>query len=302
MSLTAVALLTGVMLSLAGHLIPFFYFPAAAGLGLLSHQKNAKGALICCAGMIPAILINPSEVSVILAVIVICACIISSAYLESSGKYFSIFFAVFFSMMTLCLAAGFASGWDIISILISRLSRVMLYTFAGQHEMTLNEPLGGIIHESFRMLPSFIAALFMVVFILNRRTILLLSKNRKRLLKGNIPLSSAPVFLFSASVAGMIFVKAPYWQFIFRNLLFVTVFIFFLRGMGILYFIASRPGMSFFTKNLILPVLMILFVILHPIPVSIGIMDIWINFRKKFRPDKGLITEGGDNENNLDQK
>jgi len=199
----------------------------------------------------------------------------AGGYLKKAGKYFAVFSGVFSGLLTLWMLFYVFLGRDFTAALLNKISVVLLYAFAGQKEMALD---GSLAFETLELLPAVVFMFAVAGFFLNAAAIRFLLKS-ERVLQGKVSIIPAPVYLLAGSIAGRILFSNSFCSMVCKNVFIISVFVFFIAGMNILWLLLSRYNVPLFFK----PGFMIFFVFAYPVPVVAGILNTWLDFNRKVK-------------------
>ncbi|MFH1352899.1 MAG: DUF2232 domain-containing protein [bacterium] len=257
---------------------PVFYFPGSCGLGVLASYGRKSEVLLFCGVLAAGIFFIPSRFWAVFAAVTALSGFFAGRSLKPAGKYFAVFSGVFSGLLTLWMLFYVFSKLDFTAAFFNKISRVLLYTFAGQKEMALEKEIGSFAFETAEILPAIVFMFAAAGFFLNTGIIGFLLKGGKDIFQ-DTAIIPAPIYLLTGSIAGGIFFSGPFSRFVFKNVFVISVFFFFIKGMEILWFLLSRYGVPAFFKV----GFMIFFVFIYPVPAVTGILDTWIDFRGKIK-------------------
>ena len=255
---------------------PVFYFPASCGLGVLASYDRKSDALLFCGVLAAVLFFIPSGFWAVFAAVTALSGFFAGRSLKKAGKYFAVFSGVFSGLLTLWLLFYVFSKLDFTAVFLNKISRVLLYTFAGQKEMALKRSFA---FETAEILPAVVFMFAVAGFFLNTGIIGFLLKGGKDIFQDKATIIPAPVYLLTGSIVGGIFFSGPFSRFVFKNVFVISVFFFFIAGMKILWFLLSRHGVPAFFKI----GFMIFFVFIYPFPAVTGILNTWIDFKGKIK-------------------
>ncbi|MFH1956933.1 MAG: hypothetical protein ABIJ15_00465 [bacterium] len=250
---------------------PVFYFPGSCGLGVLRSYGRNSEVVLFCGVLAAAIFFIPSGFWAVFAAVTALSGFFAGRSLKTAGKYFAVFSGVFSGLLTLWLLFYVFSKLDFTDAFLNKISRVLLYTFAGQKEMVLE---GSFAFETAEILPAIVFMFAVAGFFLNTGIIGFLLKGGKDIFQ-DTAIIPAPIYLLTGSIAGGFFYESPFSRFVFKNVFVISVFFFFIKGLEIFWFLLSRHGVPAFFKV----GFMIFFVFIYPVPAVTGILNTWIDFR-----------------------
>jgi len=271
------------LLALGGRLFPLLYFPAACIPGLYgAYQKNASAFLTLLA-LGAVFYFSAPPLSAIIATAAAAAGFAAGMNVSSSKKYFRTLVSVFFSALTVWLLLYIRSGADVLPLFWSKISRIFIFSMAGRADNY--ESASSMAFTTLKILPALAAMFVTAGFLINVYIMKAMGgSNAKRIMDGSA-FRALPAYVFPLiiSLAGAVFHPAGFFpdsasiiRVISVNILLAALFMFFISGLGIYWFLmkeSNTPSAArvFFTGIL---------VFLYPVPAITGILDRWIDFRK----------------------
>jgi len=278
---------SGVFFILLAQVFPVFYFPATCGPGALRFCGRKFETLLFCGVLSLMLFFIPLRFWAVFAAAAALSGFFAGGFMRSARKYFAVFFGIFFTLLTAWLLFCAFSGREVVSVFFSKISRILLYTFAGQGELAPGRAF------AFRMVQIIPAAVFIFAvlgFFLNTYVIRFLLKDEpvsrggKNLFQKKIAIIPAPVYLLIASIIGEIFFRNSFSRYIAGNVLVISVFFFFLAGMGIFRFILAKVSVPVYLRDFCV----IFLVFMYPVPAVTGILNVWVDFKKRIRGEGGI--------------
>ncbi|MCD6413802.1 MAG: DUF2232 domain-containing protein [Elusimicrobia bacterium] len=256
------------------YIFPVFLFPAT-GLIFFSPQTRGNFTLffasvtICAAG----VYLNNSPLFVFLAVSLIVSYCILGEFRRKIKDYFGFLMFALFVFATAFLAYFAASDVSAADFVISKIVRILFFTFASHGEMALGESLNAVGFKTVQILPVLLFIFFAAGILISGYFLRRVAEPEKFSIAG-LPVS---VFVFGVSIFALVIGDGFYVKYLARNILIFMGFCFFLTGFLVIKFFFDKnrlPG----ALKIFLYVSMFFF---YPIPVAAGILDRFANFRNK---------------------